>query len=1360
LSEEIKEEKEITEGPNLLTPKKITLYDDDPQHITENKANNYDFPTLLMPGTKISVVTPETEPGPLAKAIWIDNFVEHSGDPVRSFLGKIWIYDENKGIRFATSHDTWSNYVPFNDYSIEPHKFIQHTYSFTREEALTIEYLGTEQFEKIVDMNKETFDPPEYRGVESDWHVDFTSEHAMPYEYSELEKLSSAIGTKAFYVKTNSNYTYLIPKYEELINSEPGKFKFSAMVNVAPEEQEQYIETLLPDIQAGIIDRVSADTVEHTTNAGTTTTTTNKLLTDMHLTLGGLIKDAFKTTLSDKGRLKQTLNKPAYVKDSQVKHNEGRYFEVWTKVMKKLLDKMSPSPMKLLWTFKSKLIPASVVPLLNEYDGRKFLYPMFNEIEFSTSTRTRIADLLSDFHLGYSILKTIYQGTTGKLLNHPETGKRGSISFANADKVYLASGDEVMIFGGSLTNPLRKGPAARSFRFHDSHAKDWLDRYFKEGYDFFAPKVPLTYINNTFPETDHALLIKPDSYPADSPPSSAEITLADLDNVENKFFKTIYSTIFKKRLAAIITEKTRSFKDILDGKKAYSETIAYRIEKWTAKDDQPDEMIQEIILQNTSKVDVLNYVDTQVRYEKEYIYKIYSWNMIFGTKYKYVSLPSSQNASGKGSTLIFDVEPYKRDIYRAASQLIMADIAQRAYYSYRYGFDAGTGTTDYPMYELLEADRELLEVIGCGAPVDYENYSYGNSASPCDPLGAKWPETPSDAGCCSSFVEASYDEFESQVFSHYTSHMWKVLGAGNKEYPLGFEDAHFDIKTRNYGINDPYQDLFSATLNSIIARRVKWMVDNGVAIESTIDSTSTLSVKGIGFRDGESWADNYWTDATSAEASKRFNAIIAVVGSAPSPLYDNVLPSGADKGLFGKSHTDIGVGFTSGANRAGSFSLPFLECHKFLRAFNLMSARPFTHDMTPSQRNDANSNPNHDKTSFGFPPISAASVDLVFRIALENYVKKVENYIEYTSKEKISMFNLPQASGGNTYEPDLLSEHLGNQGADVNLGAPIESEIEGESGMFGYNIDPKSISGQTTIKVNSRPHIKMIEVPYYTTPVMKVQDSPPLYPDVDIIPYKGFNDRVLFNFNSNTGEIEERPTLFTDEQYKKMYQRQYKEEWESKEEERAPIKFKSDDPVKEFIIRKSVTKPADILAFTKKNSTEIIIPSKGYSGASFVDKDIVPNKKYWYCFRTVDAHDHLSNPGPVYQVEIIDTDGAVYMLVELYKFEDAAAKKRSKQIKKSLRRYLHIEPHTRHTLLDEEKTFEGKDPKLTTAKGKNPVLGISEPSLFDQGEKQKFKIRLTSKDTGKKIDLNLRFVHQHQTEENLDNVTSPDDANG
>ena len=113
--------------------------------------------------------------------------------------------------------------------------------------------------------------------------------------------------------------------------------------------------------------------------------------------------------------------------------------------------------------------------------------------------------------------------------------------------------------------------------------------------------------------------------------------------------------------------------------------------------------------------------------------------------------------------------------------------------------------------------------------------------------------------------------------------------------------------------------------------------------------------------------------------------------------------------------------------------------------------------------------------------------------------------------------------------------------------------------------------------------------------------------------------------------------------------------------------------------------------------------------------------------RAVDVHDKISNPSLMFEVEIIDEGGFIYQSFKPYYFSETTKRKPEK----SFRRDLKILPAVGQVIINEDKS-KIKD----TAKGiKNVVLGIKKESLWGKT----FKFRITSKHSGKKIDVNVKF---------------------
>ena len=132
----------------------------------------------------------------------------------------------------------------------------------------------------------------------------------------------------------------------------------------------------------------------------------------------------------------------------------------------------------------------------------------------------------------------------------------------------------------------------------------------------------------------------------------------------------------------------------------------------------------------------------------------------------------------------------------------------------------------------------------------------------------------------------------------------------------------------------------------------------------------------------------------------------------------------------------------------------------------------------------------------------------------------------------------------------------------------------------------------------------------------------------------------------------------------------------------------------------------------------------------------MPNKKYWYTFRSVDNHGHISYPSPIYQVEIVDDHGAIYPIIEVVDF----APRTPKEPVKELKRLMQIIPSYAHGILNEEKSGIQDATSVKEMWSKDTLfLGVKDETLWGK----KFKIRLTSKKTGRKIDINVVFEHEH-----------------
>ena len=268
------------------------------------------------------------------------------------------------------------------------------------------------------------------------------------------------------------------------------------------------------------------------------------------------------------------------------------------------------------------------------------------------------------------------------------------------------------------------------------------------------------------------------------------------------------------------------------------------------------------------------------------------------------------------------------------------------------------------------------------------------------------------------------------------------------------------------------------------------------------------------------------------------------------------------------------------------------------------------------------------------------------------------------------------------------------------------------------------------------PSLKIARLPIYTQNT-KILDAAPVWPNVSLIPYKGVSNKFLINLSSNVGDYDMQPIIINDQDATfaenfRMARQLFPDD---------PINFKSDDPVKRFEIYRMDRPPTAYTDFLGHLLT--IEESTIATAVSYID-NIVPNQKYYYMFRATDVHNNRSNPTDVYQVEIREFDGMIFFHTSIYTFEDPIENNNNVSTLRSFRRYLKINPNLVQSLVNESETF-GQTGGTTSAYNANKViLGKAGETVWSSTiNPKKFKIRVTSKNSGKKFDLNLTCKVQY-----------------
>ena len=290
-------------------------------------------------------------------------------------------------------------------------------------------------------------------------------------------------------------------------------------------------------------------------------------------------------------------------------------------------------------------------------------------------------------------------------------------------------------------------------------------------------------------------------------------------------------------------------------------------------------------------------------------------------------------------------------------------------------------------------------------------------------------------------------------------------------------------------------------------------------------------------------------------------------------------------------------------------------------------------------------------------------------------------------------------------------------------------------------IDEEANPERATFRVDIESYVKMVGVPLFISSG-KILDNPPLPPQVRFAPLKGQTDIIKFLFGTNVGANDAVPIVLNDAEQAEIDQIMVNQGRSD-----GLVTFKTDDTVSSFQIFRLDTPPLNYQEFDGNLIASVTTTdtfARRLLEASTATADIVqaPNQKLYYMFRSVDTHGNVSNPSEVYEIELYADGGVGYPIVRPYEFEDVDAQTPTK----SARKIIQIIPRMTQAYLNEEASGLTENGVPQNAFGNTDiVLVLEDEPLFARETTgriktgKRFKIRLISKTTGKKVDLNVAF---------------------
>ena len=303
----------------------------------------------------------------------------------------------------------------------------------------------------------------------------------------------------------------------------------------------------------------------------------------------------------------------------------------------------------------------------------------------------------------------------------------------------------------------------------------------------------------------------------------------------------------------------------------------------------------------------------------------------------------------------------------------------------------------------------------------------------------------------------------------------------------------------------------------------------------------------------------------------------------------------------------------------------------------------------------------------------------------------------------------------------------------------------GEIKTHGDNDNSKKFRAR--VQVGVHPSFQILEMPVAEKDVV-FYDQPTMPPEVYFYNESGKKNNLLLFFGpnltslhdeeyvfkpitSNDAYVSEKLNLSKDNIYGTVFSSDYfSGRYEIFRLDRKPTSI--NDFGDNFLTE--VDQTTEVLFKNTENQVSSTQSGGGYiytqqdNNASYEDI-ILPNKKYYYLFRSLSYHGTPSNPTPIYEVEIRQDSDNSYVNVNEYKIP----KVENTQCTKPAKRIIKITPNFEQLIFGEhyDDIFNAIND-----------IGILDDHII-KGDRQsgwkKFKIRITSKHTGKKMDINLTF---------------------
>ena len=325
---------------------------------------------------------------------------------------------------------------------------------------------------------------------------------------------------------------------------------------------------------------------------------------------------------------------------------------------------------------------------------------------------------------------------------------------------------------------------------------------------------------------------------------------------------------------------------------------------------------------------------------------------------------------------------------------------------------------------------------------------------------------------------------------------------------------------------------------------------------------------------------------------------------------------------------------------------------------------------------------------------------------------------EDENKEGLEFYDPNQVDYNN--QTRLFSGSIDTNGFDDTAGGTYGTEAQIYSN-YKYLAD---------FNIKYEPELKIMEIPIYSK-TLRILDNPPN--KINVRPYQVLDDSQTICFDLYNGTFKDlifpSPITENDEEYKQNYLNANDITGEQK------INKPTVSEIENIEVYKLSQKPTSLRDFENnlyRTLSLTIENQKKYTQQYIKFSDIIStNTKYYYIFRSVNKNGTPGQTTEIYETELINDGGYKFALFDTLT-ESELQEQNTINPSIAMKKIFQLKPNLNQLALD---TSNVDFTKTAESQIGNVKVGSAEDLVWEKT----FKTRLTSRKTGKKIDLNITY---------------------